>query len=411
MLLKRLLMLVMISLFLVACGNEEVTTEDVGDANASETSEETAKLKEENEELKRKKLEKENEELRKELEEQKESEGEENDKEDRSNSSKDAQESETASKDSDDNPSLSENRAALDFDINSSEVKSQLIGTTTGNADGTFAQDAIIPGMSQTEVEEKYGPYDFTLYTSGASPAFYGNLAVVYEHLVPFGPGNDGSDNTIDPDYNYVDSVYYYAGIPEEDLYKALGEPEGYDDGSKTHNGLPYYNYEGEGEDGRYYITGATTIGTPNGKVIGTVKRSLFDENPHAEDEESEEISADDFITYETLINEYLYRLAAYYNYTLNDEEDDIFYYLREGTPAYDKITSNKSSGDYKDHTTYEVTLNDVNDLGDGTVELDVSRVYSHANSNGKRVSNVNYIMNKETFAIIDYAQVSDTSY
>ena len=137
----------------------------------------------------------------------------------------------------------------------------------------------------------------------------------------------------------------------------------------------------------------------------------MFDENPHAEDEESEEISADDFITYETLINEYLYRLAAYYNYTLNDEEDDIFYYLREGTPAYDKITSNKSSGDYKDHTTYEVTLNDVNDLGDGTVELDVSRVYSHANSNGKRISNVNYIMNKETFAIIDYAQISDASY
>ncbi|WP_342387571.1 hypothetical protein [Salinicoccus bachuensis] len=404
-------MLLMMSLFLVACGNEESTSEDVSDASASETAEETAKLEEENEELKRKKLEKENEELRKDLEEQKEAEDEENDKEDESDSSKDAQESATASKDSDDNASLSENRTALDFDINSSEVKSQLLGTTTGNADGTFAQDAITPGMSQTEVEEKYGPYDFTLYTSGASPAFYGNLAVVYEHRVPFGPGNDGSDNTIDPDYNYVDSVYYYAGVPESDLYKALGEPESYDDGSKTHNGLPYYNYEGEGDDGRYYITGATTIGTPNGQVIGTIKRSLFEENPNIEAEESEEISADDFKMYEGLINEYLYRLAAYYNYTLNDDEDDIFYYLKEGTPAYDKIISNKSSGDYKNHTTYEVTLNDVTDLGNGTVELDASRVYSHASSNGKRVSNVNYIMSKETFAIIDYTQVSDTSY
>lgn len=66
---------------------------------------------------------------------------------------------------------------------------------------------------------------------------------------------------------------------------------------------------------------------------------------------------------YEELDNEHLYRLASYYNYS----EDDIFYYLKEGTPAYDKILSNKVSGYYKNHITYEVTfLNDITDAGEG---------------------------------------------
>ena len=395
----------MMLLFLVACGNGEAFSEDANIANVNES---TTNLEEENEELKRKKLEKENEELRKELEEQEEEGNEESDKDIKSKSSK---ESNSVSKNLSDDTKIDENRTALYFDINSSEVKSQLLETTTGNADGTFVQDAITPGMSQTDVEEKYGSYDFTLYASGASPAFYGNLAVVYDHHIPFGPGDDGSDNTIDPDYNYVESVYYYAGVSKSELYEALGEPEHYDGGAKTHNGLPYYNYEGKGEDGRYYSTGATTIGTSNGQVIGIIKRDLLKNNPNAEDTENKEISTDDFVIYEGLINEYLYRLTAYYNYTLNDDKDDIFYYLKEGTPAYDKILSNKSSGHYKDHTTYEVTLNDITDGDDGTVVLTASRVYSHASSNGKRVSTVDYTMNKETFAIIDYKQISDTSY
>src|SRR5699024_1608998 len=145
------------------------------------------------------------------------------------------------SKKSDDQESNTQaNKSDLTFDLNSPEVHSQFIGTTSGNADGTFGQNTITKGMTQAEVEKMYGPYDFTLYTGGSAPAFYGNLAVFYSEYAPYGTGNDTSESSINPDENFVESVYYYAGVTESELIDALGEPDDQDDGSGSMNGLPY---------------------------------------------------------------------------------------------------------------------------------------------------------------------------
>ncbi|SOC40721.1 hypothetical protein [Salinicoccus kekensis] len=417
---KRYLALTLLLLALAACGNEGAISEEVTETSESQDENEVAALEEENEELKRKKLEKENEELRKELEEQ-DSENQQSRTEDQPNSASEEEEKEDIEEESaEETPPESEqdkqltgNKADLQFSLDSSEVKSQLLGTTGGNSKGTFEQNVITPGMSQTEVEDKYGPYEFTADGGGASPAYYGNLAVVYEYGAPYGSGDDASDSSINPDYNYVKAVYYYAGVSESQLYAAWGEPDSYDDGSRSTNGLPAYAYEGEDDDGRYYSTGTGIIGTPDGQRVGIIQRTLFDENPYDEEVEgsegdSEDITADDFIIYEGLISEYLHRLATYYSY---DNYDDIYYYLKEGTPAYDKITSNKATEDFDDHSTYDVFLNDVTEQNDGTVLLNATRVYSHASSNGKRISTVNYLMDTETYAIIDFEQISDTAY
>lgn len=295
--------------------------------------------------------------------------------------------------------------SALLFDINSPEVQSQLLGTSAGNDQGTFEQDVITEGMTQTEVEELYGPYEFTFYAGGASPAFHGNLGVVYSERAPYGPGDDGSDRSINPDENYVEYVWYFAHITEEELINALGEPDQYDDGSRSMNGLPHYVYEGEGEDGRYFITGASTYNSPEGERIGLIKREIFDEDPkeqassdngkryfedyYTEGFPIELTEEDDYFTYDTLRNfifkTYLDSLADYYN----DENDDVLSIL-EGN-ALDKIQANKASGNFADHQNYPGTTVSVQQISEREYQITVNRTYSHATSNGQETSQVTY--------------------
>ena len=295
--------------------------------------------------------------------------------------------------------------SALLFDINSPEVQSQLLGTSAGNDQGTFEQDVITEGMTQTEVEELYGPYEFTFYSGGASPAFHGNLGVVYSERAPYGPGDDGSDSSINPDENYVEYVWYFAHITEEELINALGEPDQYDDGSRSMNGLPHYVYEGEGEDGRYFITGASTYNSPEGERIGLIKREIFDEDPkeqassdngkryfedyYTEGFPIELTEEDDYFTYDTLRNfifkTYLDSLADYYN----DENNDVLSIL-EGN-AMDKIQANKASGNFADHQNYPGTTVSVQQISEREYQITVNRTYSHATSNGQETSQVTY--------------------
>lgn len=405
-------------LILTACGNAENTSTDEQTAAEEESNEMTE-------------LEEENEELRKQLEEQddeSESAMEETDEVDEDNLNSEPEESddtENSNKTDTQDDNSKGNQSDLAFDIHSSEVQSQLIGTSNTSPDGSFQQDAITVGMSQTEVEELYGPYDFSFYYQGSAPAFYGNLAVVYSNLAPYGEGDDGSESSIDPDENTVESVYYYAGITEDSMIDALGEPYERDDGSQSMNGLPYYVYQGTGDDGRYYITGASTINTPDGETIGLVMREIFDENPNDNiDEDNQtavneedipvteapnpDVEIKDEYDYEYLLAEYLQRLAAHYNMV---EYDDVYYYIKRGSVAYDKIAENKESGHFTGHETIDVELIEMTDLGDGTVELNADRVYSHDNSEGQRIANVNYIVNAETHEILDFEPVSDEAY
>lgn len=304
-------------------------------------------------------------------------------------------------------------RSKLVFDINSPEVISQFIGTENKNKDGYFEQDAITVGVSQTEIEEKYGAYDFTLQAGGSAPAFYGNLAVIYSGFYPY--GDDASDSSINPDENYVEAVYYYAGITENELIEAWGEPQ---DARTTG---PAHIYQGEGDDGNYYVTLAGSSITRDGELISIIQRNIYEENPNEPSQSA--VNEDDLPTtddsalnaeikdeadYEFLLTEYLNRLTAHYNM---NEYDDVYYYLRKGSPAYDKIADYKALGHLTGHETYEVELVSTTDLGDGTVMLNANRVYSHDNSNGQRITNVDYIMNAETHEIIDFEVLLDEEY
>lgn len=403
-------------LVLAACGNSEDTSSEEDGVATGESTNEMSELEEENEELRRQLEEQEDENGNDEASEEAEAGSDDNETE-----SSDTVEG-TESEDNQ-NDNTEGDRSDLVFDINSSEVQSQLIGTNSGNNEGNFEQDAITIGMSQTEVEEMYGAYDFSFYYQGAAPAFYENLAVVYSELGPYGQG-DGSDasmNDINPDENIIESVYYYAGITESEMIEALGEPDDQDDGSRSMNGLPHYIYEGEGEDGRYYTTGASTINTPQGERIGLIMRGIHEENPNeanqstvneedipVTEEPDPNAEIKDEYDYEYLLTEYLQRLAAHYNMV---EYDDVYYYLKRGSAAYDKIAENKASGHFTGHETIDVELIELTDLGDGTVELNADRVYSHDNSEGQRIANVNYIVNAETHEVLDFEPVSDEAY
>lgn len=396
-----------LSLMLASCSEEsEQPKNETASETAEEDNSELENLEKENEELKRKKLEEENAALKKELEEGKEADDSESKPETETadaNSDKESVKEKTSNES--ETKESAPGKSAVIFDINSEEVQSQLFGTTTGNEDGTFAQDVITNGMTQTEVEEKYGPYDFTFYAGGASPAFHGNLAVVYSQRTPYGPGNDGSDSSINPDENYVEHVWYFAHVTAEELLSAMGEPDNYNAGDQSMNGLPYYIYDGYGEDGRYYTTGASTFNTPDGERVGLIKRSVFDEDPSEQNSaDSDERYFDDYytagypveltkekddFTYETLsgfiFKRYLPGLANYYN----DENDDVMFLL-EGN-ALQMIQANKSSGNFANYKNYPGTTVSAQQISEREYQITVNRTYSHATSNGEATSQVTY--------------------
>lgn len=406
---KKYILLISMMALIAGCSNEE--TADTSSEN--EDSEEVARLKEENEELKRQQAEQE-----KETEQQEQ----ENDaSEDKSDTESESQESKQENE-SDENEQQDD--SALTFDINSDEVKNQMLGTSGATQKGEFIQDAIQIGMSQSEVEELHGSYDFIQPSAASIFAIYGNLAVHYSGGSAHGDGSDGSITSIDPNENYVNLVYYYADVSPEQLINSWGEPDHHEDGT---NGPQHYSYFGETDNGKYYSTSAMIEDTPQGKNIGLVSREIFDQKPDVSNQSSSEtIEVDEdgrWVTtepnpdaeiqdedrYEYLLTEYLQRLTSHYNNP--DGFEDVYYYLRRGSAAYDKISANKASGNFTGHKTESVEMTEMTDLGDGTVKLNANRVYSHDNSNGRRIANVDYIVNAETNEIIDFQQVSDEAY
>lgn len=294
------------------------------------------------------------------------------------------------------------NSTELMFDINSPSVYEQLIGTTGGNDDGIFEQDAITVGMSQTEVEEKYGPHEFSLYVGGADTAHYGNLSVAYSELAPAGDTPQGRN--INPDENYVEGVYFFAKITEDELVQALGDPDYYDDGNGTMNGAPVYTYEGYGEDGRYYRTFVSTLETDNGILVGEILRAIYDEDPtQGLSDEDNFASGDQFSELDGAISSYMYRLAPYYNYP---DYPDILEFVEEGSSAHIRLEENKASGNYEDHIVHEATLISAEYLDNGLVKLSTARVYEHKTTNGPHITWVDYYMNPETLQIVDYEEI-----
>lgn len=379
-----------LTLILSACSgtdDEVASTEAVSDSEASD-------LEKENEALRKELAEKENKELKAELEaaeeENSDEQSDEKIKKD-SNSKKEKNESDTED-------TQTANRAELYFDLSDESVKNQFIGTEYGNEDGSFEQNAITKGMSQTEVEEKYGAYDFTAYASGSAPAYYGNLAVVYSEYAPYGTDGEPARTDIDPDTNYVESVFYYAGISPDEMISILGEPDDYNDGGLSHNGLPYYVYHGEGTDGRYYSTGAGTYDFPEGHIINIMKREIFEKDPSDENAESASVESVDAEYIEAYMKNYISALADYYN---GDSRDARNYVTGN---ALSKIDENQASGYFADHEDLGVIVLDIAEISSDTYSVTIERDYSHANSSGSATTQVTYTITDDD----GYMQITD---
>ena len=287
-------------------------------------------------------------------------------------------------------------KADLYFDLNAPEVQAQFFSTTEGNEDGTFQQDLITNGMTQTEVEEKYGTYEFTFPTGGGSPAIYGNLGVMYSERAPYGTGEDDSSNpNINPDENYVEYVWYYARVTGDELTQILGEPDVYQE-EESMNGLPFYVYQGEGEDGRYYSTGASTYNSPDGEMVGLVKREIFDELPG---EDNAMIEADEEEAISVIEETYPPLLADYYN----NETENVTRYV--AGDALEKIQANRESGDFAVHQSISMEITNVEQLSDTEYQITANRTYSHASSNGEQTEEVTYTLTQDgnTFVITNF--------
>lgn len=403
--------LILSVLVLAACGETEDNSSEEEGVATGESTNEMSELEEENEELRRQLEEQDDEEGNDEASEEAEVATDNNESE----SSDDVENTEAG----DDQKGNSEdNRSDLVFDINSSEVQAYI--NKNGNYDGerNFVQDAISIGMSQTEIEDLYGEYDYTIPAPTGVPVIYENIAILYDNLAPYGEGSDGSDSNINPNENKVEMILYFANLTEDELLNTLGSP---DEQLSNLMGTQNYIYEGNNTSDEWETLIFTEEETPEGLKIGTLsaydnvvdsdessQTTVNEEDIPVTEEPDPNAEIKDEYDYEYLLTEYLQRLAAHYNMV---EYDDVYYYIKRGSAAYDKIAENKASGHFTGHETIDVELIEMTDLGNGTVELNADRVYSHDNSEGQRIANVNYIVNAETHEVLDFEPVSDEAY
>ncbi|SOC38264.1 hypothetical protein [Salinicoccus kekensis] len=313
------------------------------------------------------------------------------------------------------NDNMSDENATL-FDIHSDEVQQALFSSSSVEEDNlTFSQDVITQGMSQTEVEERYGTYDLIYPGHGGPVVIYGNLGVNYSETFPYGTNDEQADEDINPDENIVEDVKFYAGLPYDEVVNALGEPDidVYETEGGPVSGLQLMEYVIEDKEN------STLTGTfwlhDNESGEKTVDLMTIDEVPDdAEEitaqhpEESEGIDAEDEERIESFINGYIDDLMAYYN----DGNEDILTRTGETSPNYEKISANRASGNYDNHETYDTEIIDITNVEGNEYEVTVSREYSHVTSNGRSVTEVEYstVETPQGFKIFDYQELDNES-
>ena len=77
--------------------------------------------------------------------------------------------------------------------------------------------------MSQTKVEEIYGPHDTYYQLEGANLAVYENVGILYSGNFP--AGGEGGFSDLNPDENYVKDVMIYLNLPHQTIVNAYGPP------------------------------------------------------------------------------------------------------------------------------------------------------------------------------------------
>ncbi|GAA3716599.1 hypothetical protein GCM10022378_03550 [Salinicoccus jeotgali] len=302
---------------------------------------------------------------------------------------------------------------ATAFDIHSNSVQQTLFdpdGVKTENL--TFSQDVITEGMSRAEVEARYGSYDLIYPGHGGPVVIYGNLGVNYSDPGPFINEDEQTEETANPEENTVTNVMYYAGLPYEKVVDALGTPDVdvYETEGGPVSGQQLMKYEIEDKED------STVIGTfwlhDNEAGEKIVDIMTMDDVPDdveqvadPDSEETGELSEEEKrITH--FIEGYIEELMAYYN----GNAEDIMTFTRENSPNFEKISANKDSGNYRNHETYGINVKDVTQSDGNTYEVTTTRKYSHATSNGKRLTEVEYsiVETPQGFMIFDYQEVNN---
>ncbi len=297
------------------------------------------------------------------------------------------------------------------FDINSTEVQETLFSSSSIEENNlTFSQDVITEGMSQTEIEEQFGAYDLVYPGHGRPVTIYGNLGIVFSEIVPHGTNDEFADENVNPDENIVENVMYYAGLPYDEVVDALGEPD--DDIYETEggpvSGLLFMEYVIEDREDSTIIGSFWLHENESGEIMVDVM--TVDEVPNDVDDgaaqEPEDIDSDEAERIELFITGYIDDLMNYYN----NGNEDILMRTDETSPNYDKITANQASGDYSNHETYAINVNNITATEENVYEVIVTREYSHATSNGRNITEVEYtiVETPQGLMLYDYQTLSN---
>ncbi|WP_271397105.1 hypothetical protein [Salinicoccus roseus] len=106
----------------------------------------------------------------------------------------------------------------------------------------------------------------------------------------------------------------------------------------------------------------------------------------------------------ETFMESYGYELANFFNGDPHRLAD----YIDMAGPANTYLTTNRASGNFTDHTTHAVDVQDIEEMGDGTYKVTMYREYEHITSNGIGSGTVEYTVRetRHAFKIVDFMAV-----
>src|SRR5699024_9874069 len=106
----------------------------------------------------------------------------------------------------------------------------------------------------------------------------------------------------------------------------------------------------------------------------------------------------------ESLVSSYLFSLPEYYN----GANERTLNYLLPGSNAYNTLTANKSSGHFRDHMTYSIYIETVEQISETQYNVYAYREYSHENSGGVYEAYVRYkvVQQNNRYYIADYTEL-----
>lgn len=229
---KKLLLVLtmMISIFLVACGNgddeidesEETDTDTTEDTDEEEASDEDATS------------------------------------EDDADTEEDATEEDATTGDDDastEEESTEEVETADAVDGNEIDVLSSTFGDEFFGGAEAYDYNSIPEGSTQEDVEDMYGTHEALFDSNGTELAVYGNLAVEYSGGSAYFEGNEGVDVESAAD-NQVENVYIFADVTVNEFTERYGVPtRNYDQFLPDEGQTTYFIYDWT-RDNEYAVYG-----------------------------------------------------------------------------------------------------------------------------------------------------------